>query len=386
MEIRQLEAFAAVMSTGSVTAAGRLLGRSQPAITRSIQELESELGFALFARSGPRVSPTERGFLLYEEVEPVLLGMQQIRASAAVIGREGSRSLNVVATPALAAGLVPAALAADPALPAQIHLHSASPEKVVHAVLTGAAEVGVTSLPLEHRGVAVHWIGEVQCVAALAADDPLAAADTVPLAACAERALVTMQNPYRLRQLVDRALQDAGIAVPRRIDTNTSLNALALVRAGLGLAVLEPVTAYGMPVDGVAVRPIDVPIPFHFCVITPQGRPPTPAVQSLTEQLALAAARLLPGFVRRDAREGDGLVAQYETGSNPGRDAGRNDSGGSGDRTADATARESARAGARRHQQPTQPAPSARAAEPTRSAQAAQADQMARRAPFRQND
>ena len=83
MEIRQLEAFAAVVTTGSVTAAGRLLGRSQPAITRLIQELEAELGFALFTRSGPRVSPTEQGFLLYDEVEQTLAGMQQIRNRAA---------------------------------------------------------------------------------------------------------------------------------------------------------------------------------------------------------------------------------------------------------------------------------------------------------------
>lgn len=306
MEIRQLEAFAAVMSTGSLTAAGRLLGRSQPAITRSIQELESELGFALFARSGPRVSPTARGFLFYEEVEPVLLGMQQIRASAAQIGREGSRSLNIVATPSLAAGLVPAALARlsrGAPLPAQMHLHSAAPEKVVHAVLTGAAEVGVTSLPLEHRDVALHWIGQASCVVAVHQDDPLATKDVVPLAACAKRALVTMQNPYRLRRQVDLALAQTGLQPPARIDTNTSLNALALVRAGLGMAVLEPVTTYGFPVPGVAVRRLDVAIPFHFCLITPQGRPPTPTVEALTEALAETAAQTLPGFARIDPRD-----------------------------------------------------------------------------------
>ena len=44
MEPRQLEAFAAVMSTGSVTGAARLLARSQPAITRLVQELEAEVG------------------------------------------------------------------------------------------------------------------------------------------------------------------------------------------------------------------------------------------------------------------------------------------------------------------------------------------------------
>ena len=68
MEIRQLEAFAAVISTGSVTAAGRMLGRSQPVIGRALQELEAELGYPLFNRIGPRVTPTEQGFQFYEEV------------------------------------------------------------------------------------------------------------------------------------------------------------------------------------------------------------------------------------------------------------------------------------------------------------------------------
>ena len=86
MELRQLEAFAAVMSTGSVTAAGRLLGRSQPAISRLLQELEAEIGYALFSRS-PRVTPTEQGFLLYEDVERALAGMRQIRERAGEIAR-----------------------------------------------------------------------------------------------------------------------------------------------------------------------------------------------------------------------------------------------------------------------------------------------------------
>ncbi|KAJ8135784.1 hypothetical protein OY671_011003, partial [Metschnikowia pulcherrima] len=77
MELRQLEAFAAVMSTGSVTAAGRSLGRSQPAISRSSQESEAEIGYASFARSGPRVTPTEQGFSLYDDVERALSSSRQ---------------------------------------------------------------------------------------------------------------------------------------------------------------------------------------------------------------------------------------------------------------------------------------------------------------------
>lgn len=330
MELRQLEAFAAVMSTGSVTAAGRLLGRSQPAISRLLQELEAEIGYALFSRSGPRVTPTEQGFLLYEDVERALAGMRQIRERAGEIARGQAQPLLIAATPALAAGLVPAALQrmqagadaarlvadqaappdphpAAPVGPGRIQLRSASPERVVHAVLTGAAQLGVTSLPLEHRGLTVHWIGQAACVVALPENDPLAAHDVVPVSALAGRRLITMANPYRLRRRLDAALA-ANAPAAGTIETNSSINALAAVRAGLGVSVLEPVTAYGTPMPGVAIRSIDLDIPFFFGVITPQAQPPSSACLAAAATLAEAAAALLPGFVRHDACEHGALL------------------------------------------------------------------------------
>lgn len=51
MDYRQLEAFSAVMTVGSITGAGQMLNRSQPAVTRLIRDLEDELGFQLFERN-----------------------------------------------------------------------------------------------------------------------------------------------------------------------------------------------------------------------------------------------------------------------------------------------------------------------------------------------
>ncbi|MDQ2148978.1 LysR substrate-binding domain-containing protein [Alcaligenaceae bacterium A4P071] len=305
MELRQLEAFAAVMSAGSVTAAGRMLGRSQPAISRLLQDLESEIGYALFTRSGPRVTPTEQGFLLYEDVERALVGMKQIRTRAEEIARGDGRPLRLAATPALSAGLLPIALAAisSQTCPTQIQLRSASPEHVVHAVLTDAVQLGVTSLPVEHRGLTVHWIGQAPCAVAVPAAGKLAAMDVVPLSALAGQRIITMSNPFRLRRRLDQAFAQAGVITHGLIETNSSLNAMTAVRAGLGISVLEPVTAYGAPIEGVAVRPIDVDIPFLFGVITPLAKPLTPAVQTLIDALERAAADLLPGFVRREANE-----------------------------------------------------------------------------------
>lgn len=306
MELRQLEAFAAVMSTGSVTAAGRLLGRSQPAISRLLQELEAEIGYALFARSGPRVTPTEQGFLLYDDVERALSSLRQIRERAEEIARGQAQPLLLAATSALAAGLVPAALKRIEAQAGntRVQLRSASPERVVHAVLSGAAQLGATSLPLEHRGLTVHWIGQASCVVALPENDPAARHEVVPVAELAGRRVITMANPYRLRRRLDAALGQAAGA----IETNSSVNALAAVRAGLGVSVLEPITAYGAPMAGVAIRPIDLDIPFFFGVITSQSQPLTPACQAMADALAQAAAQLLPGFVLHEACQHGALL------------------------------------------------------------------------------
>lgn len=302
MEIRQLEAFAAVMSTGSVTGAARLLARSQPAITRLVQELEAEVGYALFARSGPRVTPTEQGHLLYGDVERALGGLRQVQQRAAEIGHGSpARPLALAATSALAVGLMPQALRCVQAQWGEmaVRLRSAAPEQVVQDVLNGVVQLAACSLPLEHKGLEVLWTAQAPCVAVLPQDDPLARLAVVPLAQLAQRRIVTMSNPYRLRHRLDAVLgSDAATPASRLplIETNSSINAQALVRAGLGVAVLEPLTPLGAPAPGLVVRALDVAIPFEFGVVVPAGRPVAEPVRALSEALLLAA-RELPGCV-----------------------------------------------------------------------------------------
>lgn len=307
MELRQLEAFAAVMSSGSVTGAARLLLRSQPAITRLVQELEAEIGYALFVRNGPRVTPTEQGFLLFEEAERALNGLRRIHERAGEIARGEAQPLLIAATSALTVGLLPQALkrVEDRLGASPIQLRSAAAEQVVHAVLAGSVQVGVSSLPLEHRGLRVHWIGQLPCVAVLPQDDPLAALEVVRLAELAQRRLITMSNPFRLRHRLDVELVRAGrLPSPRQalIETNSSINAHVLVKAGLGVAVLEPLTPHGVPLGGVVTRPLDVDIPFYFGVITLQARPLSPTAQAVADAL-LEAAAVLPGFIGHDPTE-----------------------------------------------------------------------------------
>jgi len=61
MYLALIEAFSAVMKTGSTTRAAALMQISQPAVSHSVRRLEDTTKLKLFERSGPRLIPTPRG-------------------------------------------------------------------------------------------------------------------------------------------------------------------------------------------------------------------------------------------------------------------------------------------------------------------------------------
>ncbi|PWC13477.1 LysR family transcriptional regulator [Brenneria corticis] len=295
LDLRQLEAFSAVISCGSITAAAKNLRRSQPAVTRLIQEFENKIGYPLFQRNGPRITPTEQAYQLHESVEHALISLRQVQLRAQEIAEEEEKPLVIAATPAMAAGLLPAALAkVDISVPLQILSYSA--EQTLHAVIDGRADIAISSLPLDHKNAHRHWIGQTRCVVVLSEDDALARQHEITLQDLAARKIITLYNPYRLRHRFEQVMKKADIQPRYIIETNSSANVLACVRAGLGVAITEPVTAYGLPLAGMVIRELDIDIPYHFGVITPQAKTPRTLVLQLVEALENSARELLPNF------------------------------------------------------------------------------------------
>jgi DNA-binding transcriptional LysR family regulator len=309
MELKPLESFLAVISTGSITGAARVLGRSQPVVTRHIQELEAEIGFELFRRNGPRISPTEQGLRFHVEVERLLKGMQQLAERAGAIARSAPLAIEIAAIPALAAGLLPVAIARlDPALlPNSVHLRSSPAEQIVQSVLARNADIGVSSLPLDHPGLELHRLYQAPCVVALAQTHPLAGKSVISAADFAGQINIGMANPFRLRRRIDLALATAGVVPGPVIDTNSTVNALQLVRHSGSMAIVEPVTALGAPMAGIVTRPLDVDIPFVWGVVTALNAPLSPTARTLIDLLDSAARSLLPNVEMIDAADADRL-------------------------------------------------------------------------------
>lgn len=86
MNIHDLEAFVAVVETGSIVAASARLNLTQPGVTRRIQNLEESLGTTLLDRQSKPLKPTSAGREAYEQGRRVLRSLEDLRAGVSPEG------------------------------------------------------------------------------------------------------------------------------------------------------------------------------------------------------------------------------------------------------------------------------------------------------------
>ncbi|WP_457155575.1 LysR family transcriptional regulator, partial [Mesorhizobium sp. P5_C1] len=78
LNARLIETFRAIMMVGTVTGAAEMLHTSQPALSRSLQRLESVVGLSLFKRTKGRLVPTAHALAFFEEVQKSYIGLEHL--------------------------------------------------------------------------------------------------------------------------------------------------------------------------------------------------------------------------------------------------------------------------------------------------------------------
>lgn len=280
-DMRGIQVFVAVMASGSMTGAAKLLGIGQPVITRVIRDLESAIGFSVFERNGPRISPTPKGLRFFEEAQRMLSGYEQLADRAAAIRDERVRSLTIAATPTMAAGLVTPMMAsmADE-LPASVSLMTLDAEHLAQSLLSGAADYGVSALPLSHDGIECLAMSTSRLVAVVSEKMPL---DVVSFDLFSKHRLLTLANSFRVRHKIDLALNASGVVVKNVMTTNNSLNAILAAREGLGIAIVDPVSALGIGVQGIKVVPLEQEIVYEWGLFHRVGQDEVSALETLKD-------------------------------------------------------------------------------------------------------
>lgn len=309
--LKALQAYLEVATLGSVTAAARRLNLSQPSVSRMIQDLERDLGQPLFERVGQRLVLTQVGMLLRDDVERALDAVSDVMLRARMLGDNPVRPLRIATVSSMAFGLLPKAWEQlDHGLRGEMANEIVSPEIMRSKVRDGSVDFGAGSLPLEHRDLRIEWMGSAPCVLAVPEGDPLAD-QTGPIepGALRGRNMVGLGNARGLPSRVRRALREAGVA-PAAVQTSSTMNALAFVRAGGGVSVIEPFSASGTPMPGIKLLPLTVDIPYFVGVVTPLSGRPCDRSARLIAALRDTAESCVPGFASAAPAEHQDIIAR----------------------------------------------------------------------------
>ncbi|MDG0853223.1 LysR family transcriptional regulator [Roseateles puraquae] len=284
---RHIEVFRAVMTAGSVTAAAQLLHTSQPTLSRDLARLEQLLGYALFERERGRLKATARARALFEEVERSFQGLGRVIERAQALGRDEDAELTVLSLPALSHAVLPDALAtllaSHPG--ARVDITPAEPPLLDAWMSEQRFDLGLAEQATPVPGVRIEPVLEADEVAVLPASHPLAARERLALADFAGQDFISLATEDPYRREIDARFDAARVARRLRVQTHSAVAVCELVRAGLGLAIVNPLTAQACAGDGLVVRPLGVSIPYRVSALMPLHRPAQPLAGALLQAL-----------------------------------------------------------------------------------------------------
>ena len=112
INLRQIEAFKAVIEYGTVSRAAETMHVSQPAMSKLIAHLEEDSGLQLFDRLKGRLAPTARGMRLYEEIDRIFAGVRQVENAIDTIRRDEQGRILIGVMPALSGSFIQQATSA----------------------------------------------------------------------------------------------------------------------------------------------------------------------------------------------------------------------------------------------------------------------------------
>jgi DNA-binding transcriptional LysR family regulator len=294
MRTRQIEVLQAILRTGSVSGAARLLHVSQPAVTRTLQHAEATVGYALFQRQGNRLVPTPETTALAPMVEQASKSIESVRKLARNLKLGENKPARIAAVPSLALALLPAAFAhARQRLPnLRSELGSAHNEEMLQKLLLHEIDMGVAFDPAPHPFVNRIELGELQLVAVglPAAFGKYARSSKISPEALSTMKLIEMAGRDPLGQIYQRfaALYRW---TPGQTSVQTYHIGLRLAELGEGVAIIDSASAQ-LCGPSLKVLPLEPSARFPVCALVPKDVTITPVLDAVLECLRVQVERM----------------------------------------------------------------------------------------------
>lgn len=287
LTIQQLQTFREVMRTGSISEASRVLGRTQPAVSAVVANLESQLGFVLFLREHGRLTPCPEAHYLLEEAEDVLERLARTMRSMAEFATRQRGGLRIACHPAASGFFIPSLLAGflkdRPEVRADLMMRSS--QVVTDLVASQEYDIGLAETPPSRSSIrSQSW--DLECLLALPAENPFPADRPLTPADLHGFPMATLFDEHPTNRASEAAFAMAGATLNRRFVLRTFLPAIQLVSQGMCASLVDRITAGSCPTAGIVFRAFAPSIRSSVAILEPAHRPQSLISQAFRLELA----------------------------------------------------------------------------------------------------
>ncbi len=294
---KQLRALAAVVRTGSVTAAAQKLNVSPPAVTLQMQLLQDQAGLPLVERTPAGTTATDAGAEILRAVEQIETILADCSAALASIAgtKRGTVSVGVVSTAKYFAPKMLGAFAkTHPGIDLRITIGNRA--EMVAGLTSYEIDLAVMGRPPEDLDVELDIIGEHPHVIIAATDHKLVNKPNIPARLLESETFLVREQGSGTRALMERFFAKAGITPRTGMTIASNETIKQSVIAGLGIAFISGHTIdSALATNSLAILDIeDLPIIRQWCIVHLRQRRLMPAVATIRTFFATEGPKYLP--------------------------------------------------------------------------------------------
>jgi DNA-binding transcriptional LysR family regulator len=297
MNLALIEAFSAVMKTGSTTRAAALLQISQPAVSRSVRRLEDTTKLKLFERSGPRLIPTPEATLLYQEILATHVGLERLRQSVTRMREVGTGSLKIACSAAVGLTFLPAVIqdflrTRDSV---QITFDISGSSNVRNLVSSGLFDVGLCADEIDTTQLVVEPFIESPALCVMPPTYHLAKKSVIGPADLDGCAFIGLAPEDTARKALQKVLDEAGAKPRTVVETSFSSTICQLALEGVGVGIANSLSYHSgrFAELGLIAKPFAPTISFRSLMIFPPDRARSQVLEDFLRALKRHRARIL---------------------------------------------------------------------------------------------
>jgi DNA-binding transcriptional LysR family regulator len=279
--LRQLRVFLAAAQARNFSRAGDSVGLTQPAVSRAMFELESQLGLKLLDRTTREVILTDAGQSLAARLERVLDELDQTLLDVQGMAHARRGKVRVASSPTLSAQLMPACIAAcarqEPDI--QIVLLDRIQQDALDSVRAGEVDFGVVIEPSATDDLTAETILRDPFVLVVPRDHPLAARKSVRWSALGGHPLVLLDHASGSRRLIDDALARHGVQAEVAQQLGHPTTVFRMVEAGIGISVMPALSVPPSGLRALVALPLVPRLERRVMLVHRRNRAPSPLAQ-----------------------------------------------------------------------------------------------------------